>query len=52
MYEIQNAEKAEGEKKEVNKKDQDKWDAKEEAEYVALEREFKIQLGIIKEDDP
>jgi len=47
-----NAEKAEGEKKEVNKKDQDKWDAKEEAEYVALEREFKIQLGIIKEDDP
>mmetsp|Transcript_38086 Transcript_38086/g.64023 ORF Transcript_38086/g.64023 Transcript_38086/m.64023 type:complete len:812 (-) Transcript_38086:308-2743(-) len=32
--------------------EEDKWDAKAEQEYHDLERAFKIQLGIISEDDP
>jgi len=39
-------------KKDIKKQDEDKWDAKAEAEYRKLEREFKIQLGLISEDDP
>ena len=46
------AAKAAGPPKELSKKELEKLDAEEQAQYRALEREFKIALGIIGEDDP
>uniref|UniRef100_A0A7S0R4E4 WD repeat-containing protein 63 n=1 Tax=Pyramimonas obovata TaxID=1411642 RepID=A0A7S0R4E4_9CHLO len=47
------AAKAEEGKAEKGKKGEDQlWDAKAEQEYHELERAFKIQLGLISEDDP
>jgi hypothetical protein len=46
------AAKAAGAPKELSKKELEKLDAEEETQYRALEREFKIALGIIGENDP